>query len=104
MTKSFGRYGEPRARRARSGLSLRFLLLTGTRRDEAAGARWSEFDLPGKVWRIPPERFKSNAVHIVPLSDAAMQLLDSLPRFLGGDYVFGVSTAGEQTTERLRQG
>jgi len=38
------------------------------------------------VWTIPAERFKSDAVHRVPLSDAVMQLLDELPRF--GGFLF----------------
>ena len=64
------------------------LLLTGTRRDEAAGARWREFDLQKKLWTIPAERFKSETEHEVPLSDAACATLESLPRFKRGDHVF----------------
>ena len=43
------------------GPLYRLLLLTGARKSEVAGARWSEFDLPRKVWTVPAERFKSNA-------------------------------------------
>jgi len=45
----------------------RLLLLTGSRRDEADAARWREFVLERKAWVVPPERFKSNASHLVPL-------------------------------------
>ena len=45
------------------GPLYRLLLLTGARKSEVAGARWSEFDLARKVWTVPPERFKSNATH-----------------------------------------
>ena len=37
---------------------------------------------------MPPERFKSNATHMVPLSDQAMTVLLSVPHFTKGDYLF----------------
>jgi integrase len=58
-------------------------------------ACWSEFDLKNKLWTVPPERFKSNASHLVPLSDEAMAILESLPRFTKGDHLF-TSTYGEK--------
>jgi integrase len=64
----------------------RLIALTGVRLHEASGATWAEIDLSKRVWVIPPERFKSDTYHTVPLSDAAMRLLDELPRF--GDYLF----------------
>lgn len=36
---------------------------------------WSEFDLDGKLWRIPAARMKMRAPHVVPLSDQAIALL-----------------------------
>jgi integrase len=68
------------------GQLMRFLLLTGTRRGEAAGARWDEIDLDAGRWVIPPERYKSEVEHVVPLSDMAVALLKSLPR--SGPFVF----------------
>jgi integrase len=70
---------------------LRILLLTGTRRNEAAGARWCEFELEKKVWTIPPDRFKSKATHLVPLTDEVVSLLRSLPRYRRGDHLFSFS-------------
>jgi integrase len=65
---------------------FRLLLLTGTRRNEAAGACWSEFS--GDRWTIPSERFKSGFSHLVPLSADAQALLAALPRFRSGDCLF----------------
>jgi integrase len=65
---------------------VRWLLLTGTRHNEALGARWREFST--EWWTIPPERFKSNSTHIVPLTDDMRALLDSLPRWNHGDHLF----------------
>ena len=46
----------------------RLIALTGTRLLEAAHASWDEIDLSRCAWVIPPERFKSDTHHIVPLS------------------------------------
>jgi integrase len=66
----------------------RLLTLTGCRLDEVAGARWSEFDLNGKRWTIPAARFKSDAEHIVPLSNEAVAVLRGIRRFQRGDHLF----------------
>jgi integrase len=73
------------------GAFYRMLLLTGQRRNEVAGARWSEIDLKEKLWTIPAERMKAGAAHEVPLSNDAVALLKSLPRGKGGDFVFSAS-------------
>lgn len=61
---------------ANAKLCLEFLVLTATRSGEARGALWDEFDLKAREWRIAPERMKTNAQHIVPLSDPAVNVLD----------------------------
>lgn len=58
-----------------TALALRFLLLTLTRRGEAAGARWSEVDEIARTWTVPAERMKARRAHVVPLSDQAMEVL-----------------------------
>jgi integrase len=70
------------------GPLVRLLALTGQRRSDVSGARWPEFDLVKKLWSIPPERYKTDAPHIVPLSDDAVAILENLPRFKSGDYMF----------------
>jgi integrase len=64
------------------------LALTGQRRSDVSKARWPEFDLGKKLWSIPAERYKTDAPHVVPLSDDAVAILESLPRFRSGDHVF----------------
>jgi integrase len=81
------------------GPFFRFLLLTGVRLREGAGARWNEIDLDKREWVVPKERFKSDVQHHVPLSDAAMQLLEELPRFTSHDAVF--SATGYSTIQGL---
>jgi integrase len=62
------------------GRMVQLLLLTGQRRDEVREAVWSEFDLPNRVWKLPGSRTKNGREHHVPLSGAAMTVLESLPR------------------------
>ena len=59
--------------------ALQFLILTAARTGEVIGAKWSEIDLDARIWMIPPERMKANKEHRVPLSDAAIEILQSLP-------------------------
>jgi integrase len=54
---------------------VRLLLLTGQRREEISGLRWSEVDFDNKVIRLPASRVKNKRDHIVPLSDPAMEIL-----------------------------
>ena len=70
------------------GPLVKMLIVTGARRNEVAGARWSEVDLDAALWTIPPERMKGGAPHEVPLPPLAVELLRSLPRFAGNGYVF----------------
>lgn len=64
-----------RARRA-----LRFTILTAARTEEVTGADWPEFDLKQKLWTIPAGRMKGGRQHTVPLTQAALDILTSLPR------------------------
>jgi integrase len=72
------------------GSIIQMLALTGQRRSEVAQASWSEIDLKKKLWTIAPQRMKSGAAHIVPLSADAMKLLQSLPRYNDGDFIFSL--------------
>jgi integrase len=66
--------------------ALELLILTATRTGEVRFAKWSEFDLEGRLWTVPGERMKAGKPHTVPLSDQAITLLQSLPR--DSEYVF----------------
>ena len=66
-------------------LALRLTLLTLTRRQDVAGAQWSEFDLKAKIWVIPSDRHKSRRPHVVPLSDAAIEVLKAAAKLHWAD-------------------
>jgi integrase len=73
------------------GPLFRILVLTGQRKSEVADARWPEFDVGRKLWIIPAERMKAEAPHVVPLSDDSIAILEALPRFNKGDYLFSTT-------------
>jgi integrase len=57
-------------------LCLQFAILTAARSGEARGARWDEIDLAGALWTVPGSRMKAGKPHRVPLSDAAVRVLN----------------------------
>jgi integrase len=67
---------------------FRLLVLTAQRRGEVAGMRWSEIDFDRRIWTIPIARSKNKQSHDVPLSEPVLDLLRSVPRFVGSEYVF----------------
>ena len=54
-------------------------------RSGAGGATWSELDLDNRLWTIPAERMKGGAEHRVPLSDAALAVLEQARPLSGGE-------------------
>ena len=87
--RAFEAIGEP------FGAIGKLLLLTGARRAEVAGMKWSEIDLSTGVWSLPKSRTKNKRDHQIPLSDAAKRIMEGLPRIgdKKGGYVF--TTTGE---------
>jgi integrase len=71
------------------GAILRLLILTGQRREEVGGMRWSEIDLDKRVWRIDAERTKNGLTHEVPLSLPALEILRAVEKHDGRALVFG---------------
>jgi len=87
-----------KALRTREGFAAKALelcVLTATRTSEITGARWSEIDFADRSWSIPAERMKAAKPHKVPLSNAAVRLLKSLPRDGDSDFVFPGGTKNQ---------
>ena len=81
--------------------ALKLAPLVFVRPGELRQAEWSEFDLDEAMWRIPGERMKMKAAHLVPLSKEAVAILRELHGLTGhGHYVFpGVRTASRPMSE-----
>jgi integrase len=66
------------------GSIVRLLLLTGSRVGELLHAEWRHIDLERRAWLITLAKTGSRRV---PLSTAAVEVIDRLPRFEGCPYV-----------------
>jgi integrase len=79
---------------AMSSLTLQFIALTACRLNEVRSMRWDEVDFAAKVFTVPPIRLKAkkSPPHRVPLSAAAMAILEKLCAVRTGDIVFWGAT------------
>jgi integrase len=81
---------------------VRTLILTGQRRDEIRCMVRTEWDEKERLWTLPKERNKGRRHHCLPLSTAAIEILDSLPHL--GPYFFTVTgTKPYAGTKRLKE-
>ncbi|WP_340263962.1 site-specific integrase, partial [Sulfitobacter pontiacus] len=70
------------------GDCMKLLILSGQRRAEVAGMRWSELDLEKRLWTLPSQRAKNGKQHTVPITEEMLDVLRKVPRFLNSDFVF----------------
>ncbi len=75
-------------RNVQVGQVIRLLLYTGARKREVLDAKWHDIDWSRQILTVPATRSKSKKVHHIPLSDAAIELLQSLPRQQDVPWVF----------------
>jgi integrase len=86
------------------------LILTGARKREVLDAKWEDFDLERRLWRIPTT--KLGKPRHVPISDGVLSLLGSAPRVYAVDHVFANPATGKPyvtfyvswNTARIRAG
>jgi integrase len=83
------------ARQGAFGRLVRFLLLTGARRSEASGMRWSELD-PAGDWTLPGLRNKTKLDLVRPLSKAALAVMGAKPD--GAIFVFSTDNGATAIT------
>ena len=72
------------------GRALQLLILTGARREEVSQLKWAEIE--GDQIVLKGDRTKNGDEHIIPLSKAALAVLDRISHV--GDYVF--TTTGKK--------
>ncbi len=85
--------GQLHHREAIAALALEFAILTAARSGEVIGATWDEVDLGKAIWTIPAKRMKAGKEHRVPLSQRAIEILNTA-KPLGSDWLFP-STKGQ---------
>lgn len=89
-----------KSRRGTAARALEFLIFTAARTNEVIGDKrigklgitWQEIDLEQRLWTVPKSRMKSGKQHKVPLTGAAVAILEGMERgspdalvFPGGD-------------------
>ncbi len=100
---------ELRSKETIGRLALEALILTAVRSGDIRGMKWSEIDLEAKLWAIPTDevgRAKNGRLHVVPLSDAVLGVLERARKHKRGntDLVFPGSVKGKaQSDNTLRK-
>lgn len=95
---------ELRAKETIGRLALEALILTTVRSGDVRGMKWGEIDFANKLWSIPVEevgRGKGGRLHVVPLSNAVLDVLDRAKKHRRGDtdLVFPGSVKGKQLSD-----
>ena len=86
-------------------LALKLTAVLGQRRQEISGMEVGELDLEARIWTIRAERMKGNRPHVVPLPDAAVELIreamavTNRGRNSQSDYVFRTTWEKEKAIE-----
>lgn len=69
--------------------ALKLSPLLFVRPGELRQAEWAEIDVENAEWRIPAAKMKMKALHIVPLSSQAIEIIEAIRPLTGrGKYVF----------------
>ena len=86
---------------ASTKLAFEYMVLAAARSGEARGARWAEVDIDGDspTWTMPAERMKAGVEHTVPLSPAAVEVLEAAAAEFGRDGLIFPSTKGTVTRD-----
>jgi integrase len=99
--RAIGTFKDPHA-----GL-FKLLILLGQRRTETAIMRWADVDLERRLWTLPAETVKTGNVHVVPLPEAATEIINAQTRlgayvftFTGTDPITGFSVPKKLVDER----
>lgn len=83
-----------RTREGMAARALEFLTLCASRSGEVRGMEWGEVDLEARMWTIPAERMKAGKEHRVPLTDAAVAILEGIERRDDSPYIFAAQRGG----------
>lgn len=67
-----------RQRESVASYALQLIVLTGVRLTEALEATWDEIDVDAALWVIPARRMKAGREHRIPLSHAALAIVEGM--------------------------
>jgi integrase len=83
-----------------AALALEFLILCASRTGEVLGARWDEISFADRTWKVPGERMKSGREHEVPLSDRALEIIETM-RGRDKTFVFPHARSSRPLSDRV---
>ncbi len=89
---------------ATAKLALEWIMLTACRSGEARGATWDEIDLEAGVWVVPAERMKGGKEWRVPLSAAALDVLERAAAHRDASGLIFPSVRGRVMTDKVLSG
>jgi integrase len=75
------------------GKIVRLLIVSGCRRGEVGGLRWSEIDMDAGTITIPGTRTKNKRAHTLPITDAMRAIIESVPQRVDRECLFGETAA-----------
>jgi integrase len=82
--------------------ALAFTILTASRSEESLPAKWTDIDMVGQCWTIPPEAIKGRREHKVPLSEPALAILRRMSEQRNGPYIFHREDGRRLPHDRMR--
>jgi integrase len=91
-----------RTEQGMAAAALEFAVLTAARTSEVRGMTWGEVDQDAKVWTVPGARMKAGAEHRVPLSSAALAVLQRVRigvKVNPNELVFGGAKEGRPLSD-----
>jgi integrase len=85
-----------------SSLGLAFTIATAARQSETIGMKWDDLRLDERLWVVPADKIKMRREHRVPLSDAALDILNRARALnVRSDYVFPGLGGGRLSSRSL---
>jgi integrase len=85
------------------GAIIKLLILTGQRREEIGGLRWPEIKVDKRQIELPGARTKNHRAHIIPLANAALELLQRVEPIEGRPHLFGIGHSGFTVYDRCKK-
>ncbi len=79
--------------------AVEFAALTAARSGEVRGARFDEIDTSARTWTVPAERMKAKRVHVVPLTDRALAIVEIMRQRATGPLIFGGEVDGRPISD-----
>ena len=88
-----------RAQEGSTARAIEFTILTAMRSGSVRRATWDELDFTRKLWTVPAHRMKSEVTHRVPLSKAALGVLEAMAIAREGDLIFPGAVPGKPMSD-----